>query len=77
MIKDSDIMSWGKHKGKRIGDVPASYLLWFYEQDWAQSRASLFAYVAKHYVRLEKEASCEEHDYYDDEIYNYWDDPDK
>jgi len=27
---DTDIMPFGKHKGKRIVDVPDKYLLWLY-----------------------------------------------
>ncbi len=27
-MKDTDLMPWGKHKGKRMIDVPASYLQW-------------------------------------------------
>jgi uncharacterized protein (DUF3820 family) len=27
-MTDTDLMPFGKHKGKRMIDVPASYLLW-------------------------------------------------
>lgn len=27
-MKDTDSMPYGKHKGKRMIDIPASYLLW-------------------------------------------------
>ena len=27
-LTDEDIMPFGKHKGKRMADVPASYLVW-------------------------------------------------
>lgn len=33
MITDKDLMPFGKHKGKKIADVPPSYLLWLYDQD--------------------------------------------
>lgn len=29
---DNDKMPFGKHKGERLEDVPASYLLWLWEQ---------------------------------------------
>lgn len=32
-MKDKDEMPFGKHKGERLGDVPASYLLWLGNQD--------------------------------------------
>ena len=30
-IDDDTIMWYGAHKGKRMEDVPAAYLLWIYE----------------------------------------------
>ena len=33
-LKDSDLMPWGVHKGKKIGDVPFDYLLRFYRKQW-------------------------------------------
>ncbi len=30
-MDDNSIMPFGKHKGKRLVDVPADYLLWCYE----------------------------------------------
>lgn len=35
IMKDTDLMPFGAHKGKRMIDVPASYLLWFYEENKA------------------------------------------
>lgn len=35
---DNTRMPFGKHAGTPLADVPASYLLWFYEQDWAEER---------------------------------------
>jgi uncharacterized protein (DUF3820 family) len=32
-MKDSDFMPWGKYKGTKMIDVPASYLLWLYENN--------------------------------------------
>ena len=32
-MEDDDIISFGAHKGKRLIDVPASYLLWLYDND--------------------------------------------
>lgn len=30
-MTDESIMPFGKHKGKKMANVPASYLLWLYE----------------------------------------------
>lgn len=32
-MKDTDLMPWGVHKGKRMIDVPASYLRWLIESN--------------------------------------------
>lgn len=31
-MKDTDRMSFGKHKGKMLGEIPAAYMLWLYEE---------------------------------------------
>ena len=33
MLKDESIMPYGVHKGKGMGSVTASYLLWLYENN--------------------------------------------
>lgn len=30
---DNTPMPWGKHKGKKLANVPADYLLWLYDHD--------------------------------------------
>ena len=49
VITDNFLISFGKHKGKRIGDVPASYLIWFYEQDWAEKWPDVYSYCKENY----------------------------
>jgi uncharacterized protein (DUF3820 family) len=37
-MNDSSLMEFGIHKGKKLIDVPASYLIWLYDNDkcsWA------------------------------------------
>lgn len=41
-LKDDNLMTFGKHKGVKLGDVPDSYLLW------------LYAYIYNCYEALEK-----------------------
>lgn len=33
MLTDNALMPYGKHKGTRMEEVPASYLLWLYDND--------------------------------------------
>lgn len=33
-MNDSDLMPWGVHKGKSIGEVPFDYLWKFYRKMW-------------------------------------------
>ena len=56
-MKDSDLMPFGAHKDKKMGDVPASYLLWLADQPDVKRRwPGLFAYVDNNRAHLEKEA---------------------
>lgn len=32
-MTDTDLMKWGKYKGKRLIDVPADYLIWLNNSD--------------------------------------------
>ena len=32
-MTDDSIMPFGTHKGKKLEDVPAQYLLWLYDQE--------------------------------------------
>lgn len=42
---DATTMPWGKHKDTPMRDVPASYLLWLYEQPWIQEWKGLYDYL--------------------------------
>lgn len=57
MTKTNDkyIMPFGKHKGEAIGDVPASYLLWFFEQPWARKYRPVYNYIFENKEYLEEE----------------------
>lgn len=57
-MKDSDVMPFGKHKDEKLGDVPASYLLWAADQSWVKEKyPGLFTYVDSNRKHLEKEAA--------------------
>lgn len=32
-MTDNDLMPFGKHKGKKMANVPASWLVWFYDEN--------------------------------------------
>ncbi len=33
-MDDNSLMPFGEHKGKKMANVPAKYLLWAYDQTW-------------------------------------------
>ena len=44
---DATRLPGGKHKGKQLKEIPASYLLWLYEQPWIKDWPGLHAYLKK------------------------------
>lgn len=62
-MNDNDLILFGKHKGTKLIDVPASYLLWFMDQPWAKDWPDLLAYCQKSKKALEIENSPEAEDY--------------
>jgi uncharacterized protein (DUF3820 family) len=59
-LTDTDRIWFGEHEGKMIKDVPASYLLWWYDEnidDGCQGarRESLLDYISDHLEQLEDE----------------------
>jgi uncharacterized protein (DUF3820 family) len=59
-VNDDYLIPFGKYRGKRIGDVPADYLIWFIEQEWSNKWPDLEAYVLKNEKQLLKEARDED-----------------
>lgn len=53
-MTDESILTFGMHKGKRLIDVPASYLIWLYEENKCGSE--LRAYIEDNMQALRKEA---------------------
>lgn len=52
-LTDSDLMPFGKYKGSKMEDVPASYLLWLWNDD--VSHPGVRAYIEDAMSALEKE----------------------
>lgn len=60
MNEDSKI-PFGKHKGKKLGEVPAQYLLWYYKQPWAQTHhPNVYSWIHRHLEEVKKRYSQEE-----------------
>lgn len=57
-------MPFGKHKGTRLGDIDASYLLWLLDQDWITQHIGLFRYLKKYETQISEDADAEESDYW-------------
>lgn len=53
MLSDQDLMSFGKHKGEKMEDVPASYLLWLWNE--GISHQGVKEYITESFSALEKE----------------------
>lgn len=52
-----------KWKGLPLKDVEAGFLLWFYDQSWAQEKyPQLYEYVKKEYNELVKEQAEDDYD---------------
>ena len=50
------IIDFGKYKGVDIDEVPASYLMWMWEQKtFETTKPMIWQYIKKHYNDIEKE----------------------
>lgn len=56
MLTDNDLMPFGKHKGKKLIDVPASYLLWLYEDHPNFKTTDVGIYITDNYEVIRKQA---------------------
>lgn len=54
MMKDTDLMPWGAHKGKAMANVPAKYLLWLYSEGLRD--LAVKAYIEDNLDVLKKQA---------------------
>lgn len=41
-MDDNSIMPFGAHKGKKMANVPASYLVWAYTQTWCRGKVKQY-----------------------------------
>ncbi len=71
---DQSRMPWGKHKGEKLMDVPASYLLWLFEQTWIKDYPGLHAYLKKNEDLLMSEKNEDRSCSPDDDSFRDFDD---
>ena len=43
---DNSQMPMGEHKGKKLIDVPAGSLMWYWNQPWLDKKSPLAVYIA-------------------------------
>jgi len=56
ILQDEDPMPFGKHKGERMEDVPASYLHWLWTQNEGDAKgSSVMEYIKRNLPALKKE----------------------
>ena len=46
-MTDDETMTFGKHEGKRMGDVPDVYIQWFVEQRWRDTYPAMLDYAIR------------------------------
>ena len=56
-MTDESLMPWGKYKGEKIANVPASYLLWLYDNQKCTGEIKL--YIRNNLEGLKQEAESE------------------
>lgn len=54
-LSDSSLMPWGMHKGKKMANVPAKYLLYLYNNGCSDPRVK--AYIIENLDVLQAEAN--------------------
>lgn len=60
--KDETIMPWGKHKGEKLEDIPATYFLWLQAQSWIPDWPGLHGYIERNLDAFKLEVGEEKDD---------------
>jgi len=55
ILTDESPMPWGKYKGDKLVNVPASYLIWCYDNN--KCSCDVKAYIKENYDVLNEEVS--------------------
>lgn len=62
-LTDNSSFPFGTHKGKKMGNVPSSYLLWLREQEWIKEWPRVLEYINDNLDVLAAEAKLEKAQY--------------
>ncbi len=54
-LTDQWCITWGKHEGEKLANIPASYLLWMH-RTYSHMRPDLKEYIEENMADLEAEA---------------------
>lgn len=71
---DATIMPWGRHRGTVLEEVPADYLLWYFEQPWAKEWAGLYAYCLENQSTLLEQVGDEDPNNFNHRDMETWED---
>jgi len=59
-MTDDDLMTFGKHKGRHMIDVPADYLLWILGEPWIVKWPNVLDYIQQREESLIEELNQNE-----------------
>lgn len=68
-LRDSDPMPFGKFQGKAMIDVPASYLLWMYDNGKCP-KGNVYDYIWENLAHLRKEVADAKNSKLDNDLKN-------
>lgn len=55
------VIDFGKHKGRDLDEVPASYLLWMFEQkSFEITKPEIYAYIKRNLKAIQQDAKQED-----------------
>ena len=57
---DETVMPFGVHKGKKLANVPADYLIFMYDEGRLKNNKDIIEYVEDNYDILYSETICED-----------------
>lgn len=62
MLTDESKFPFGKYKGRKMKEVPASYLDWLHGQSWIGDWSEVLAYVQANRKVIDQELADKEHE---------------
>lgn len=61
-LTDETVMTFGLHKGQKLGDINAGYLLWLLKELSDDFRVNLFRYLSENEEALRQEVGDDQED---------------